>query len=92
MSQRDLPDRLLTSADLGRLLGKTPNALRVQLHRDPETLPVPIRLGRGRHLRWDPRDVDRWLDELKQENGPGSEPEPLSHKSKGVIDNARPPG
>lgn len=73
MSQRDLPDRLLTSADLGRLLGKTPNALRVQLHRDPETLPVPIRLGRGRQLRWDPRDVDDWLADLKEDNGSGTD-------------------
>ena len=62
-----LPDRLLRMEDLARLLGdKTVEALRVQRHRNPESLPPAIKIGN--RVFFDPRDVEAWID-AKRENG-----------------------
>jgi hypothetical protein len=67
----ELPDHLLTSADLGRLLRKTAGAIRVMRHRNPDCLPPAIVINT--RLFWDPRDVEEWLGGLKQVSGPGSD-------------------
>jgi hypothetical protein len=67
-----LPEALLTTDDLARLLSKTPTAVRIQLHRNPDALPPVLRIPGTQGLRWDPRDVEKWLQTIKRN---GSAPE-----------------
>jgi len=65
--QVTLPEQLLRMEDLARLLGdKSVEALRVQRHRNPETLPPAIKIGK--RVFFDPRDVEAWIEE-RRENG-----------------------
>jgi predicted DNA-binding transcriptional regulator AlpA len=50
--------------DLARLLGKSPEAVRVQRHRNPELLPPGIKIGT--RVYFDPRDVEEWLDDRRE--------------------------
>ena len=80
-------DPLMTTKDLAIFLGKSPGAIRVQLHRTPEELPRPFYLGK--QLRWDPRDVKAWIEAKKKEGGPGTEPGPQSRETSTDDDDAR---
>ena len=63
-----LPEQLLRMEDLARLLGdKTVEALRVQRHRNPETLPPAIKIGN--RVFFDPRDVETWIDSQREDGG-----------------------
>jgi predicted DNA-binding transcriptional regulator AlpA len=62
-----LPARLLRVEDLARLLGKSPEAVRVQRHRNPELLPPAIKIGN--RVYFDPRDVEAWLAERREPRG-----------------------
>ena len=79
-----LPEQLLRMEDLARLLGnKTVEALRVQRHRNPETLPPAIKVGN--RVFFDPRDVEAWIDAKRENGGPVkaaalSTPRPKSRK------------
>ena len=55
---------LLDVGDLCRLLGLTRKALYNRRHRDG-ALPPAIKLGTS--LRWRPADVERWLEESREE-------------------------
>jgi predicted DNA-binding transcriptional regulator AlpA len=59
-----LPPRLLRTEDLARLLGKSPGAVRVQRHRNPELLPQAIKIGN--RVYFDPRDVEAWLADRRE--------------------------
>ncbi len=64
-----LPEQLLRMEDLARLLGdKTVAALRVQRHRNPETLPPAIKIGN--RVFFDPRDVEAWIDSQRENGSP----------------------
>jgi predicted DNA-binding transcriptional regulator AlpA len=62
-----LPARLLRTEDLARLLGKSPEAVRVQRHRDPELLPPAIKIGN--RVYFDPRDVEAWIADSREPRG-----------------------
>ena len=64
-----LPEQLLRMEDLARLLGdKSVEALRVQRHRNPETLPPAIKIGN--RVFFDPADVEEWIDAQRENGGP----------------------
>ncbi len=64
--------------DLARLLGdKTVEALRVQRHRNPETLPPAIKIGA--RVFFDPRDVEEWIDAQRENGGPAKNRRPQSN-------------
>ena len=79
-----LPDQLLRMEDLARLLGdKTVEALRVQRHRNPESLPPAIKIGN--RVFFDPRDVEAWIDSQRENGGPAKNRRPQStprHKTR----------
>ncbi len=58
-----LPERLLTPKDVSELLGVPVRTLYAwrRIDRGPRAIVV------GRHLRWDPSEVRRWLDECAAE-------------------------
>ena len=62
-----LPARLLRVEDLARLLGKSPEAVRVQRHRNPELLPPAIKIGA--RVYFDPRDVEAWIADRREPCG-----------------------
>ena len=63
--------------DLARLLGgKTVEALRVQRHRNPESLPPAIKVGN--RVFFDPRDVEEWIDTQRENGGPAKNRRPQS--------------
>lgn len=57
--------RLLTSAQVGALLGVTAERV-TEMHRRPRGLPEPlpkgVRIGKG--LRWRADDIDAWIDRV----------------------------
>ncbi|MCH8984615.1 MAG: DNA-binding protein [Acidobacteria bacterium] len=66
-----LPDRLLDDEALGAFLGgKSAAAVRQMRHRDPGSLPPVIRVGN--RVFYDPRDVEAWLAEKKEEAAGGA--------------------
>jgi len=62
-----LPARLLRVEDLARLLGKSPEAVRVQRHRNPGLLPPAIKIGN--RVYFDPRDVEAWIADRREDRG-----------------------
>ena len=62
-----LPAQLLRVEDLARLLGKSPEAVRVQRHRNPELLPPALKIGA--RVYFDPRDVEAWLADRREPRG-----------------------
>lgn len=57
--------QLLYTADMARLLHKSPEAVRAQVRRDPESLPPAFLIGR--RICWIESDVDEWFEERKAE-------------------------
>lgn len=55
---------LLTVKDLAVILGKSEGAIRNDLSRDPEKLPLYFKIGRS--IRWRPSTVSEWLDDLEK--------------------------
>jgi hypothetical protein len=61
----ELPDgvivhRQLDLADLAEVLRTTEAALRMRLHRSPQTIPPFYRVGRA--FRWNPATVQDWIE------------------------------
>jgi predicted DNA-binding transcriptional regulator AlpA len=57
--------QLLTVNDLSRILGRSPNTIRADVHRNPGALPPRLNLPGTRLLRWRPVDVEQWISHLK---------------------------
>lgn len=57
--------RLLTVTDLSRILGRSPNTVRADVHRNPGALPPRLNVPGTRLLRWRPVDVEQWISRLK---------------------------
>ena len=76
-----LPEQLLDDEALGQLLGgKSPAAIRQLRHRSPNALPPAIRVG-GR-IMYDPRDIEAWLIEQKEERTAGAALSSSQHSQK----------
>jgi len=50
----------LTTKQLGNIMGMTPNAIRIHLHRDPSRLPKGFRIGKA--WRWNKSAVIKWIE------------------------------
>lgn len=53
-------DKLLDINDLAEWLGRSPNTIKSDLSRCPDTLPPGFKIGRD--WRWRPVDVIAWID------------------------------
>jgi len=51
----------LNTEQLGKIIGMSPNAIRIHLHRDPSRLPSGFRIGS--RWRWNKATVLQWLKE-----------------------------
>ena len=57
--------QLLTVADLSRILGRSPNTVRADVHRNPDALPPRLYVPGTRLLRWRSMDVEKWISRLQ---------------------------
>jgi predicted DNA-binding transcriptional regulator AlpA len=57
-------ERLLGTADLAKLLGRSQKAIRIAASKRPETLPPRFRVPGTRLLRWRWKDVKAWMDKV----------------------------
>jgi predicted DNA-binding transcriptional regulator AlpA len=55
---------LLDLQSLARLLGRSPQTIRRDLHRNPDAVPPRLQLPGTRLLRWREADVASWLSAL----------------------------
>ena len=53
--------RLLSVEELGLLLGRSPETIRKDLGRKPNSVPPRVRLPGVRQLRWREEDVEAWI-------------------------------
>jgi predicted DNA-binding transcriptional regulator AlpA len=60
-----LEAKLLTVADLARLLHKAKRTIEVDVTRRPEALPPRLKIPGSRKVLWLESDVHRWLDSLR---------------------------
>ena len=67
MQSHDIIEPLMTLAEMARVLGRTPVALRTIRARDPQRLPPAIKLGN--RLYWRPETVRQWLSEHEEVRG-----------------------
>jgi predicted DNA-binding transcriptional regulator AlpA len=54
-------DKLLTVADLAQILRRSPQTVKSDVSRRPETLPPRVRVPGGRRVLWRVQDVEQWI-------------------------------
>lgn len=53
--------QLISVTQLAALLGRSADALRKAIQRNPRSLPAPLSIPGSRQLRWRVVDVERWM-------------------------------
>ena len=57
-------EKFLNLDDLSLLIGRSKSTIKNDLRRSPHKVPTPIAIPGQRSLRWHPRVVEQWLNDL----------------------------